>query len=254
MRDDFKLANIKLTYQIEPQQNISLARNLSLNYASGSYVAFIDDDEIASETWLAELFSTMELTNSDGVWGPVIPIIPNSFPNWMRKSSMFLRPNPEDLSTMQNICLRTGNMLIKKHLIETREGPFDKALGKTGGGDSELLTWIKLNYKETKFTWAANAIVYEHIEEKRRYIRWHLIRAYRGGWGHSKQLAQRYGFLLSLILSVLKLFPSLSKAVWNALTHCKNFKFASLILLQCVISNIGKLGYFFGAKIEEYKS
>ena len=43
-------ASIPVDYYCEPEQNISLARNMALRNARGNYVAFIDDDEFPIDT------------------------------------------------------------------------------------------------------------------------------------------------------------------------------------------------------------
>lgn len=249
----FHRAGIPLTYLVEPVQNIALARNSSLKSASGRFIAFIDDDERASPRWLDNLYSVMTNTASDGVWGPVIPEIPASFPKWMHASNLFRRENPEDCSPMRNRGLKTGNMLIKRELLLLRDGPFDESLGRIGGSDSELFNWISWNQKDVKYVWAAKAEVFESIEEKRRQVKWHVRRAYRGGWGFSRGLAQRYGVGRGFLLSTIRTFPSLAKALGNAIINFKNIRYAGLIVIMSIATNLGKLGYFFGITVEEYQ-
>lgn len=43
--DDVELA---IKYDVEPEQNISLARNRSVGLSKGDWIAFIDDDETAA--------------------------------------------------------------------------------------------------------------------------------------------------------------------------------------------------------------
>ena len=50
--DDHELV---IKYDIEPEQNISLARNRSIELASGNWIAFIDDDEMADPGLKLEL-------------------------------------------------------------------------------------------------------------------------------------------------------------------------------------------------------
>jgi glycosyltransferase involved in cell wall biosynthesis len=49
-------ASIPVTYCLEPQQNIALARNKAVANSKGDYLAFIDDDEYPSEMALNSLF------------------------------------------------------------------------------------------------------------------------------------------------------------------------------------------------------
>lgn len=46
--------NIRLLYSEKP--NVSIARNLGIDYARGEYIAFIDDDDLVSPFYLSELY------------------------------------------------------------------------------------------------------------------------------------------------------------------------------------------------------
>ena len=122
----FQSAGIPLSYLMEPVQNIALARNRSIQPARGELVAFIDDDERASSCWLQNLYDALIETNADGVWGPVIPDIPESFPNWMRRSRLFYRQDMKDGVIIPIGMLNTGNALVKRELLTMRTGPFDE--------------------------------------------------------------------------------------------------------------------------------
>lgn len=49
-----------IRYVCETEANIAKARNRALSEAHARYVAFIDDDEVASPEWLAALLRTRE--------------------------------------------------------------------------------------------------------------------------------------------------------------------------------------------------
>lgn len=61
-----------LVYDVEPERNISLARNRCLTHATGDYIAMIDDDEYADGRWLLNLYTTMMAYEADVVRGPVV--------------------------------------------------------------------------------------------------------------------------------------------------------------------------------------
>src|SRR5205823_794061 len=60
-------SSIRVTYCVEPQQNISLARNRAIENATGDFIAFIDDDEFPTNSWLLTLFEACQKYQSDGV-------------------------------------------------------------------------------------------------------------------------------------------------------------------------------------------
>lgn len=54
-----KYENLKVFY--EEQSGVSRARNVGLDHATGSYIAFIDDDDIVSENYLEELYNHVDI-------------------------------------------------------------------------------------------------------------------------------------------------------------------------------------------------
>jgi len=251
-RTAFQGKMIPLTYLVEPIQNIALARNRCVASAKGQFVAFIDDDERASVVWLQNLYHALVETNACGACGPVIPEIPESFPLWMRRSGIFHRKNPMNGAMLQNSEFRTGNAIIRHELLDSRTGPFNEELGKTGGEDSELFDWIKIHYANARFVWVTNAVVNERIEEQRKYLRWHIKRAYRGGWVYSKTLVRKYGLLQGMLRSTVRIIPSFLKACCLAAHNGKNIQYAGFLILGNISTNMGKCGFFGGIKIEEY--
>lgn len=61
-------------YAVEPQPGLARARNRALTLLSGGIVAWLDDDEIADEHWLAEIARTFsEHPEADGLSGAMLP-------------------------------------------------------------------------------------------------------------------------------------------------------------------------------------
>ena len=81
-----------IVYDLEPEQNISLARNRCLSHAGGEIVVFVDDDEFVEENWLGELINTLQVFDADAVFGPVLPILDEKAPAWITKGGFLNRP------------------------------------------------------------------------------------------------------------------------------------------------------------------
>ena len=77
---------MRVCYENEPVQNISLARNRAVLLSRGEYVAFIDDDEFPQKYWLYNHFQMIKKTGADGVLGPVIPHFESGAPEWLIKA------------------------------------------------------------------------------------------------------------------------------------------------------------------------
>lgn len=247
---DAENKGVSLLYIVETEQNIALARNTCLQPANGKWVAFLDDDEFACEDWLQLLLETALKNSATGVWGPVKPVIPENFPQWMRHSDIFERPDLEDNSDITGQGLRTSNALVLYESLLLRTGPFDKALGKTGGSDSDLFYFLA--EKGGVFFWSKKAFVSEDLEDKRASLKWHLVRSYRGGWGFSRNLKLQYGLVKALVVVGLYMLPSFIKAVITSLLCLKNPKL-SLFYIACNLAgNLGKIGFFLCIKVEEY--
>src|SRR2546429_1797778 len=85
-------SKIPITYCVEPQQNISLARNQAISRATGDYIAFIDDDEFPIKSWLLFLFVACNEYRVDGVLGPVKRHFDERPPQWIVKGNFYERP------------------------------------------------------------------------------------------------------------------------------------------------------------------
>src|SRR5215470_9196528 len=82
-----------VTYVVEPQKNISCARNAATLNAHGDYIAFVDDDEYPAQDWLLKLFQTCTAVDVDGVLGPVRHYYDSPPPAWVTKGAFFERPS-----------------------------------------------------------------------------------------------------------------------------------------------------------------
>lgn len=169
---------LPIVYGVQPKRGIASARNLAVALAKESdYVAFIDDDEVASANWLDELLSAMHTYNANVVCGPVIPLFETVPKPWIVEGRFFER---ERHSTGTEIDYgRTGNVLISREWFPETDEPFNQHLNLTGGEDT--LFFYQIHKKGARFVWADDAIVHEFIPSKRATKDWLIRRAKRLG-------------------------------------------------------------------------
>src|SRR5579864_2520945 len=108
--------SIPTNYQVEARQNISLARNKAIASTFGDFIAFIDDDEFPTATWLLTLFRALHAHAVDGVLGPVHPFFDQGAPKWIVKGKFYERASYPTGLIIDGKKGRTGNTLIKRQL------------------------------------------------------------------------------------------------------------------------------------------
>ncbi len=174
--DAARADGLDVTYEVQPEQNISLTRNAALALATAPLIAIADDDESAPVDWLATLLSAMGRFDADIVMGPVAGVLPADTPGWVRKGGFFagaVAPTGKLLRYGG-----AGNVLMKRHWVEKGKA-FDPTLGLRGGEDTEL--FFRLSRQGARIVWCQEARLEEHIGPDRTTLRWLLRRALRAG-------------------------------------------------------------------------
>lgn len=155
---------IPVRYCVEPQQNISLVRNLAVENADGDFIAFIDDDEFPTKYWLVTLFKACNEYGVDGVLGPVKRHFDQEPPSWIVKGNFYERricPTGASLDWRDG---RTGNVLLKREIFANEPQPFKVEF--RGGEDTDFFR--RMIEKGHKFIWSEEAVAYEVVPP----VRW----------------------------------------------------------------------------------
>ncbi len=196
-------SSIHLVYDVEPVQSISLARNRAVANSSGNFVAFIDDDEIPESDWVLRLVTAYDDYGVDGVLGPVVPSYVGRPPRWLVKSGLCdrtsLRSGTRLVSTRD---MRTGNVLLGRHIFETEAVPFDPQFGRTGGEDTDFFR--RMLVRGRSFVWCEEARVFEEVPTERQTRSYQLRRALvRGVNSAHRESALSLNTLKSIIAVVI---------------------------------------------------
>lgn len=200
-----KYRHLKIKYISEPRKNISHARNACIENSSGEWIAFIDDDEVADENWLSNLLISAHKYKADVVLGRVVPIYPESTPQWIIDGNFFQRkrlPTGSELTS----CGGGTTLLNAKALGSLR---FDPIFGLTGGEDVDLFHRVHL--QGAKIIYSDEAFLYEPVEEKRLNFKYLWSRRYGIGMSYvsyrlpNQNTAQKITSVTKNVLAVLVL-------------------------------------------------
>jgi glycosyltransferase involved in cell wall biosynthesis len=167
-------SGIEISYNIEPRQNIAMARNKVLNEATGDFLAFIDDDEFPSHDWLLKMYESLVTFNSDAVLGPVKPFFDFVPPHWISKTGHFERPEHKTGTILERSQTRSGNLFMRKNSIDLLNIRFDNNFSG-GGEDRDFLG--RMIDSGLILTWCNEGIVYEVIQKERCRISIQIRRA-----------------------------------------------------------------------------
>ena len=174
-----KNGHVEICYLVEPEQNISLARNKAIKNAMGDFVAGIDDDEYPGKDWLVNFFNLFKSYKCDGVLGPVIPVFPEKHPKWIKKGNIFRSNCYENGTVLRWNETRTSNFFVRSEIFNSEENIFDSSFGRTGGEDLDFFK--RMIVKGYKFVWCNEAPVFEIILPQRYKIKWILKRFLASG-------------------------------------------------------------------------
>jgi succinoglycan biosynthesis protein ExoM len=235
---DFAAAStISVTYCVEPQQNISRARNKAIENATGDFVAFIDDDEFPSKRWLLTLFKACNKYNVDGVLGPVKRHFDEDPPKWVIKGRFYERATYPTGFVIDWTKGRTGNVLLNRHVFEDCEQPFNPAFHRAGDQDF----FRRMIEKGYVFIWCDEAVAFEVVPPVRWTRSFMLKRALLRG---TISLQHPTFGLRSIARSVLAV-PAYTIALPFALV-LGHHRFMDLLVR--LFDHLGKLMAFVGIK------
>jgi succinoglycan biosynthesis protein ExoM len=236
------LLQIPLQYYPDSHQNLARARNTAISHATGTHLAFIDDDEFPERDWLLNLYTTWRASGAAGVLGPVIAHFEADAPAWLTKSRVCQRPRYPTGRRLQWTETRTGNVLLSRDVLATPDDLFDIRF-RTHGEDLDFFR--RLIQKGHEFVWCDEAPVFETQPSSRLTRRYHLRRALiRGSVAYSHAPSKLRSVLTSLMALALYL-PALP-----GLQLLGHHHFMKYCIKTC--DHLGKLFACAGYRVEQH--
>ena len=191
-----------LRYYVEPRPHFAYARHRTIQEARGTWIAIIDDDEVAAENWLAAYWQAHIQHPGDGYFGPVLSRFEQTAPVWLNRdilSFFFRTPRYATGMRMPAQWLRDGNVFLRRSLFQTHT--YDPNFS-FAGCDLELLS--RMSDAGATFYACDEAVTYEYYPPERMRLRWLLQRAFKGGYTYTRIDKARCPYFFPQALSLAK--------------------------------------------------
>jgi len=172
---------------LNPKNNgLSYSRNLGIRMASGSIVAYVDDDAIPFPEWVEEIKRTFEDLSVGAVTGDVIPLWEEPSMCWFPKEIRWLVSCSYIMTPDQHSEVERGfgvNMAFRKKLFE-EVGVFDTNLGISGSrwiGGEDTDMFLRISEAGKKVIFNPQIRVLHKVPKTRIGIKNISKRAFNGG-------------------------------------------------------------------------
>jgi glycosyltransferase involved in cell wall biosynthesis len=227
---------LDIVYGIEPEQTIPAARNHAMRLARGNYIGIIDDDEFPPQAWLVTLYRGVQTFEVDGALGPVHPFFDGQPPAWLLRGRFCERPVHRTGTLLDWSQTRTGNVLLKREVLDRHQLRFDLKCRTSGSDRVFFKQAMQLGYR---FVSVEEAPVYEVVPPERWTRGFYLKRALVQGLNAHRNLAgERRG--VSRVFAPVRSAAALAGyAVALPLTAC----IGAHVLTKCLAGGAYHLGW-----------
>ena len=239
-------APFPLRWLREPRRNVAYARNLAVANARGNWIAFVDDDEVVDEGWLAAYWECASEGECDGWFGPVLPRFESWYTPWL-DASFFERKRYVSGTRITNDGARTGNAFVRSALL--RDTRFDPAFGRSRGEDTALFR--RLAARGAHFAWCDEAVVHEFVPVERHRPGWLARRAFSGGCVQA-QIEQELGHIPSRSAAITQAAAAAGVLLVAAAAMLIGGRARALHVLLHAAGQAGKISGHLGGSLLEY--
>ena len=176
------LSNLRYVY--EPQQGLTYARNTGWRAAKTKYIAYLDDDAIASSGWLENILKAFAISPKIGcVGGKIVPLWEDLRPEWLPDSLLcylaILDMSEGALLLTEGQYVFGANMSFDVAALQS-VGGFDPELGRKGNNllsNEELIVQKRLRISGFECYYDSRVDIVHQIQSIRLKPDWFYTRS-----------------------------------------------------------------------------
>ncbi|MDP9889817.1 glycosyltransferase family 2 protein [Pseudarthrobacter enclensis] len=165
---------VRIEYNCVPEKGVGFARNAIFDsLKSDELLIFFDDDQEPCPTWLAALLNRHLSVPDEVLVGPVIPVLPDSVPQWAVEAAAWGRREQPDGSIRSHAGF--GNILIPRSTLESGLCRVPEPFLRGPGEDTYITVALRSAGYVIRYVDAARAV--EPVANERLNIPWLRQRA-----------------------------------------------------------------------------
>jgi len=179
----------QLRYLFENRQGLSVARNTALAESASDWIAYLDDDAIASPDWVAHACRDLPRLPADiaVVGGPIEPILdaplPDWLPDWLEPYLTIIDLGDQPRQSDQESLFAGANVTFRREALQ-QLGGFSPQLGRRGtnlASNEEVYLWQLLRRSGWRCAYLPSLPVRHQVELERLHYRWLMRRMHAQG-------------------------------------------------------------------------